>query len=183
LNSYCCASRSSTEGYQPINGQNGEGWTFDAYISYAEDDYRWVLDHLLPDIDSGELDKPFNGQFKLFFHDRDSVPGSSVISSISDNMEKSKKVIIVLTKKYLSHAQHQFEIDLAVKLKVEGTINDIIVINVENVPFKRIPKSLQVKVSRNEFLMWEDEENARNVFKERLKRELSRVVEAAEVVV
>lgn len=183
LNSWCCASRNTKEGYQAINGVNGDGWTFDAYISYAEDDYRWVVNHLLPDIDSGELDRPFNGQFRLFFSDRDSVPGSSVISSISDNMEISKKVIIVLTKKYLSNAQHKFEIDLAVQLKFEGIINDIIVVNVEGVPFMRIPQSLQRKVSREEFLMWENEENARNVFKDQLKRELSKVVKATEVVV
>ncbi|XP_061197974.1 insulin-like growth factor-binding protein complex acid labile subunit [Saccostrea echinata] len=183
LNSYCCSSRSTRDGYQKVNGLDGDGWVYDAYLSYADDDYVWVLHHLLPDIDLGELtpETPFNGQFRLYFYDRDSIPGSSMISSISDNIERSKKVIIVLTKEYLSSAKHKFEIDLAVKLKSDGVIDDIIVINVEGVPFKCIPKSLQRKISREEFLLWENEDNAKKVFKEKLKRELNKVTKATEV--
>lgn len=176
------ASQRSKAGYEPINGHVYE---FDAYISYADDDYQWVLHHLMPDIDSGELSEEvrFSGEFKLYFKERDETAGSHIISNISDNIEKSKKVIIVLTEKYLSSALHQFEIELAVRLKFERVIEDIIVINVGGVRYKRIPKSLQRKISKDEFLLWENEENAIKVFKERLKNELRRETITREVIV
>lgn len=178
----CCVV--SEARYQPINYQDGQELVFDAYISYADDDYKWVLEQLLPDIDSGELSpgEPFKGEFKLYFHDRDSVPGSSMISSISDNIEMSRKVIIVLTEKYLSSARHKFEIDLAVMLKSQGVIDDIIVINVCGVSFACIPKSLQRKVSKDEFLLWKDDVDAIWLFKQRLKAELKRMKDVTEVI-
>ena len=107
----CCRLKchgSSSHGYQrlPLNAEDRQGWSYDAYISYSGDDYDWVLKHLLPGIDFGELteEQPFKEEF---FHDRDSVPGSSVSSNMLDNMEKIKKVIIVLTKKYLSSDQYK----------------------------------------------------------------------------
>nr|XP_022335983.1 toll-like receptor 2 type-2 [Crassostrea virginica] len=184
----CCrliCHDSSSHGYQPLNAEDGQGWSYDAYISYSGDDYDWVLQHLLPGIDSGELteEQLFNGEFKLFFHDRDSVPGSSVMSNITDNMEESKKVIIVLTKKYLSSDLYKFEIELAVKLKTDGTIDDIIVVNVSGVPDSKIPKCLHRKVAKNDFLEWEEDENAMQVFKQRLIDQLRRVGGATEVIV
>ncbi|XP_022342396.2 uncharacterized protein LOC111136087 [Crassostrea virginica] len=185
LKSHCSRSHQTKAGYQALNGEDGQGWAYDAYISYSGDDYLWVLKHLLPGIDSGELkeEQPFNGEFKLFFHDRDSLPGSSVMSNITDNMEKSKKVIIVLTEEYLSSDQYKFEIELAVKLKTESIIDDIIVVNVSGVPFDKIPKCLHRRVSKNDFLEWEEEENAMQVFKQRLIDQLRRVGGAREVVV
>ena len=73
------------------------------------------------------------------------------MSNINDNMEKSKKVIIVLTKKYLSSDQYKFEIELAVKLKTDGTIDDIIVVNVSGVPYSKIPKCLRRKFLKKWF--------------------------------
>ncbi|XP_065934646.1 toll-like receptor 13 [Magallana gigas] len=182
LKNSCMAPRSRA-GYQPINSEHG--WKYDAYLSYADEDYQWILENLLPGIDSGELSpgETFNGEFRLYFNDRDSVPGSSMISNISDNIEMSRKVIIVLTKKYLSSAQHTFEIDLAVMLKLKDIIDDIIVINVLGVPYQSIPKSLQRKVSRDEFLLWEDEVNARRVFKQRLIEALTSKRKTREVIV
>lgn len=167
------APLSGKAGYQSINSQHG--WTFDAYLSYADEDYQWILENLLPDIDSGELspEEKFNGEFRLYFNDRDSVPGSSMISNISDNIEVSKKVIIVLTEKYLSSAKHKFKIDLAEWLKSLDTIDDIIVIKLRDVPYASIPKSLQRKVYRNEFLLWEDNVDAKKSFKLKLKEALT----------
>ena len=107
----CCRLKchgSSSHGYQrlPLNAEDRQGWSYDAYISYSGDDYDWVLKHLLPGIDFGELTEEQPSK-EEFFHDRDSVPGSSASSNMLDNMEKIKTVIIVLTKKYLSSDQYK----------------------------------------------------------------------------
>ena len=73
------------------------------------------------------------------------------MSNINDNMEKNKKVIIVLTKKYLSSDQYKFEIELAVKLKTDGTIDDIIVVNVSGVPYS---KFLSVYIEKSQKMIF-----------------------------
>ena len=52
---------------------------FDAYISCSEHDNPWVLHHLLPGIDNGQLndDTPFGGEFRLYYDERDSEAGES----------------------------------------------------------------------------------------------------------
>nr|XP_011414273.2 leucine-rich repeat-containing protein 15-like [Crassostrea gigas]XP_011414275.2 leucine-rich repeat-containing protein 15-like [Crassostrea gigas] len=173
----CMGSERSKNGYQPING-----YVFDAYISNADEDDKWVIEQLLPDIDSGELTE-VHGDFKLYFKARDAIPGKRDFYNILVNIKISKKVIIVLTEEYISSDLHQFEIDLAVSLKYKGEIADIIVINVGGVPYKRIPSSLEPKISKDEFLLWENKESAIKVFKERLQNELRRETITKHVVV
>ena len=50
---------------------------FDAYVSCSESDRPWALRNLLPGIDSGQLNDnfKFEGDFHLYYEDRDSEPG------------------------------------------------------------------------------------------------------------
>ena len=53
---------------------------YDAYISCAENDKKWVLENLLPGVDRGKIDDDnvFGGNFDLYFEDRDAEPGKFV---------------------------------------------------------------------------------------------------------
>lgn len=57
---------------------------FDAYISCSDQDKPWVLRHLFPGIDNGQLndENRFGGSFKLYFDERDSEAGNLVISQL-----------------------------------------------------------------------------------------------------
>ena len=57
---------------------NDQGF-YDAYISCCDQEYDWVLRHLLPEIDNGRLndDNIFGGDFKLYYDPRDQEPGKT----------------------------------------------------------------------------------------------------------
>ena len=63
--------------YGAINDQD----LYDAYISCSDQDYDWVLHHLLPGIDYGRYDDDnvFGGDFKLYYDPRDQQPGNKFL--------------------------------------------------------------------------------------------------------
>ena len=60
-----------------VDGKLAQEGQFDAYVSVSEHDKDWALEHLLPGIDNGQRDDdhPFLGRFKLYYEDRDAIPG------------------------------------------------------------------------------------------------------------
>ena len=67
----------------PHNGTNYgtiPDHTYDAYVSCSMSDRDWALQHLLPGIDRGQLNKDhkFGGEFRLYYEDRDAEPGTEL---------------------------------------------------------------------------------------------------------
>ena len=73
--------------YGAINDQR----IYDAYISCSDEEYDWVLHHLLPGIDNGfyDEDNVFGGDFKLYFDPRDKDPGN--MFSNNYNVKKTQR--------------------------------------------------------------------------------------------
>ncbi|VDH97763.1 Hypothetical predicted protein [Mytilus galloprovincialis] len=159
-------------GYQKINGDVNQ---YDAYISSASDNYQWVLKNIFPGIDSGDLDtEKFGGEFKLYFEDRDAVPGKAEVYNIIENMEASRTVLIILTKEYMAKERYKFEIITAIDLLEKGKISDILIVNVDGLTARHVPRLLLRKMERHDFLTWEDSEEAKITFKEQLADGLRR---------
>ena len=59
---------------------DGDQYLYDAYISCNDNDYDWVMQHLLPGVDNGRYDKEtiYGGDFKLYFDPRDCDPGKLI---------------------------------------------------------------------------------------------------------
>lgn len=166
--------KSNVDGYEKLNGTT---WQYDAYISSSDEDYQWVLSNLLPGIDNGKGNREnedFGGEFKLYFSERDSTAGKANVHNMYDNMEVSRVFLIILTKSYISKEWHEFEILTASELLYKGMISDIIIINVEGVTAKDVPKLLRRKMERHDFIQWEKSEDAKLTFQEQLIDRLSR---------
>ena len=158
--------------YQRIDGETNN---YDAYISCADDDYQWVLQNILPGIDNGNYNGfEFGGEFNLYFEPRDGLPGTPVVGSIIENMEASRVVLIVLTKEYTSKERYTFEIICAIDLLDRGDISDIIIVNVDGLTPGHVPRLLRRKMEKNDFIEWENSEEAKQTFKEELVDALRR---------
>ena len=178
----CCRRRQQNGDYKRLPGENR---VYDAYISACDADDRWVLDNLLPDIDCDNRgERPFNGRYRLYFDARDNDPGMWIVENIQKHMRMSRTVVIVLTDNYLSNQRYSyFELQLAIEMRKENEIEKIIVIKVGDVSVHRIPKILYFMMENRKFLEWEDVENAKRAFKERLQDMLAEpITELAEVV-
>ena len=169
----CRKSAGSKKGeYQRIDGETNN---YDAYISCADDDFQWILQNILPGIDDGNhSSSEFGGEFKLYFEPRDGLPGTPFVDSIIENMEASRVVLIVLTKGYTSKERYTFEIICAIDLLDRGDISDIIIVNVDGLTPRHVPRLLRRKMEKHDFIAWENSEEAKQTFKEELVDALRR---------
>ena len=97
--------------------------------------------------------------------------GVSMVANIFEHMSRSRKLIVVLTRNYCNGI-NEFELDQAVTLCLEGKLEDIIVIKAGDVPAKRVPVHLYTQMRNEKFIEWEDDENAIDTFKGKLKDRL-----------
>ncbi|XP_067937206.1 toll-like receptor 13 [Watersipora subatra] len=90
---------------------------YDAYIMYdssSEEDQLWVTKDLRLAIeDYATTDNPSTTDLKLYITDRDALPGSNVYTEMIKAMEKSRKIIIVLSNSFLRRPLCKGQADLA----------------------------------------------------------------------
>ena len=80
-------------------------------------------------------------------------------------------MIVVLTRNYCNGI-NEFELDQAMALQREGKLDDIIVVKIGDVPANRVPVHLYTQMRNGTFLEWEDDIDAIDTFKGKLKDRL-----------
>nr|XP_033805750.1 interleukin-18 receptor 1-like [Geotrypetes seraphini]XP_033805751.1 interleukin-18 receptor 1-like [Geotrypetes seraphini]XP_033805752.1 interleukin-18 receptor 1-like [Geotrypetes seraphini] len=121
---------------------------FDAYVSYlneymlaSEEEREFVL-QILPNA----LEKHFG--YKLCIFERDVTPGGAIVDDIHSFIEKSRRLIIVLTRNYMSDkAMYEIESGLHIAL-VEKKIQVILIEFKPLRDFKFIPDALSLLQSK-----------------------------------
>ena len=81
-------------------------------------------------------------------------------------------MIVVLTQHYLNDGMNIFELDQATTLYHDQELDDIIVIKVGDVPARRVPAHLYTQMRTGRFLEWDNDNNAIETFKDKLKDRL-----------
>ncbi|XP_030057305.1 interleukin-18 receptor 1 [Microcaecilia unicolor] len=142
--------------YRDLMGRDetlADGKEFDAYVSYlnecmlaSEDEREFVL-QILPNI----LENHYG--YKLCIFERDVTPGGAIVDDIHSFIEKSRRLIIILTRNYMSDkAMYEIESGLHIAL-VEKKIQVILIEFKPLRDFKFIPESLSLLKS-NRIVKW-----------------------------
>ena len=76
---------------------------FDAFVSYAHADFKWVCDELVPRLENRE--RPF----RLCVHERDFLGGADVVENIIASIETSRRTLVVLSNAYIQSEWCRFE--------------------------------------------------------------------------
>uniref|UniRef100_A0A8C0X9T5 Interleukin-18 receptor 1 n=1 Tax=Castor canadensis TaxID=51338 RepID=A0A8C0X9T5_CASCN len=134
-----------------------DGKTYDAFVSYLKDchpengeEYAFAVE-TLPKV----LEKHFG--YKLCIFERDIVPGGAVIDEIHSLIEKSRRLIIVLSKSYIGNeVRYELESELHEAL-VERKIKIILIEFTPVSDFTFLPQSLELLKSHR-VLRWKAEE-------------------------
>nr|KAG5700708.1 hypothetical protein BaRGS_029073 [Batillaria attramentaria] len=98
--------------YEAFRGR-GDRWRrlqadhfqYDVFVSYAEKDFHWVQQHLVPELEDRR-------GLKLCLHQRDFIPGKHIVDNIADCVESSKKVMMVFSSDFAKSPWCQFELTL-----------------------------------------------------------------------
>ncbi|XP_046644826.1 toll-like receptor Tollo isoform X1 [Daphnia pulicaria] len=150
---------------------------FDAFISFNEQDRSWVYTHLVPQLESSDpsdsgdcVVKPF----RLCIHDRDFTVGQRITENIIENIAKSRKVIIVLSRGYVESKWCQFELHLSQHRLLESERRDaLVLILLEDVPKQQQNAGLRYLMSTRTYLAWRSDQEGQKLFWLRLRQVLT----------
>ncbi|XP_049645779.1 toll-like receptor 6 [Suncus etruscus] len=132
---------------------------FHAFISYSEHDSAWVKNELLPNLEKEDI--------QVCLHERNFVPGKSIVENIINCIEKSYKSIFVLSPHFVQSEWCHYELYFAHhNLFHEGSDN-LILILLEPILQDCIPNKyhkLRSLMAQRTYLEWPKEKNKHGLF-------------------
>uniref|UniRef100_A0A8D8XC32 Protein toll n=1 Tax=Cacopsylla melanoneura TaxID=428564 RepID=A0A8D8XC32_9HEMI len=121
---------------------------YDAFVSYNEEDFRFVVKTLIP-----ELEK----SFRICHHERDFVPGEFITEQIHEKVSQSRRTIIVLTEHFLKSRWCDLEFRTAhAQAMKDNCARVIILIYGDMPPQEAMPEKMKTYMSMNTYIKWGD---------------------------
>ncbi|NXM94700.1 TLR1 protein, partial [Sylvia borin] len=151
-------------------GDQGSVLQFHAFISYSERDSLWVKNELIPNLEKGE------GCIQLCQHERNFIPGKSIVENIIDCIEKSYKSIFVLSPNFVQSEWCHYELYFAHHKLFSENSNSLILILLEPIPPYLIPAryhKLKALMAKRTYLEWPMERSKRALFWANLRAAIS----------
>ncbi|XP_013411236.1 toll-like receptor 3 [Lingula anatina] len=140
--------------------------TYDAIAMYSPTSVTWIKKHLIPNLERGE-----DIRFKLCINDRDYIVGDPLVDNVETNMEKSRRILFLLTREYFESQLHETEINLAQVKLFDGFVDKIIFVFLEEVPKTTFKEPLKTMMRHGNCLHWPRKKRVRErtIFWKRLK--------------
>nr|XP_002709316.1 toll-like receptor 1 isoform X1 [Oryctolagus cuniculus] len=132
---------------------------FHAFISYSGHDSAWVKSELVPNLEKEDI--------QICLHERDFVPGKSIVENIINCIEKSYKSIFVLSPNFVQSEWCHYELYFAHHNLFHEGSNNLILILLEPIPQYSIPNSyhkLKTLMARRTYLEWPKEKTKHGLF-------------------
>ncbi|XP_066041710.1 toll-like receptor 1 [Chamaea fasciata] len=151
-------------------GDQGPVLQFHAFISYSERDSLWVKNELIPNLEKGE------GCIQLCQHERNFIPGKSIVENIINCIEKSYKSIFVLSPNFVQSEWCHYELYFAHHKLFSENSNSLILILLEPIPPYLIPAryhKLKALMAKRTYLEWPKERSKRALFWANLRAAIS----------
>ena len=145
-----------------------ENFTYDVFVSSAEEDEAWVLEELLPTLE-GRLG------LQVCFHKRDFVPGKNILNNIVDSVKGSKKFLMVFSKDFAASRWCQFELDLCLG-HVFDNDDDLIVTCLDDVLSRDLTNTMTAVLRTITYIQWQQDPLASASFWRRLERALHQIL-------
>ena len=160
-------AKSRYRGYNLIPGEPIE-YKYDAFVSYAEDDYLFVKDSVVAELEE------IRG-LKLCLHQRDFLPGNYIAENILQAIKNSRLIVIVLTDTFLNSKWCIYEYNMARMESIysRNGENFIVCVMLKEINDKYLSPDLIETLDSETFLKYPQEENEKPYFWEMLNRALS----------
>ena len=130
---------------------------------------------------SGSSESSTESNLKVCLHERDFEVGTPITENIIECVDRSRKIIVVVSKKYLESQWCLFEMNLAYHRLVEARRKSFVVILLEEIPLGSRTKVLNYLMRSRTYLEWPrsdsqqspSTEQEQKLFWKRLKRSLA----------
>lgn len=118
---------------------------YDAFVSYSQDNYKWIVDTLVPRLEGGEK------KYRLCLHFRDFPGGEAVVDNIPWAIRLSRCSILVLSRDFLAKEWCILELRAAFQ-RLLLMANRLIVIATEDIQMDELTPDLRAYISAHEYL-------------------------------
>jgi len=149
--------------YAGVTQNEGENSRYHAFISYANQDEKWVTDCLLPKLVDEWATNVCTSQ--------DFTPGRPIFTNIADAMSNSTYIILVVTKSFARSQWCDFEMHMA--LSKDPT--KVVVCYMQEVQYRNMSKSLRFLLKTVNYIEWGRDARIQRMFWERLRLSLEHV--------
>ncbi|KAG8005905.1 Toll-like receptor 2 type-1 [Nibea albiflora] len=153
--------------------------SFDAFVSYSEQDARWVENFLVPELEEprDNDEESVNHQpLTLCLHKRDFLPGHWIVDNIMSAMERSRRTVFILSENFVQSDWCRYELDFSHFWLFDGNAGgEAILILLEPLSKDDIPKrfcKLRKLMSSTTYLEWPQEEEKIGEFWRSLRKAL-----------
>ncbi|XP_052749035.1 toll-like receptor 13 [Galleria mellonella] len=145
--------------------EEGKIYNYDVFVSYCNGDRNWMLDHLLPHLET-------ECSVSVCLHERDFQVGLSILENIVSCMDRSRTIMLVISKQFLRSQWCQFEMHLAQHRLLETRREDLILVLLEEIPRSLRPTTLHYLMLTKTYIVWPKVSSEQTVFWKRLKKSL-----------
>ncbi|XP_053388022.1 toll-like receptor 4 [Mercenaria mercenaria] len=145
-------------GYNRLNNDLNEDFTYDAFISYANENLRFILDKIIPRLEEQEM--------KLCLHDRDFLPGNNIADNIIEAIRNSRKTVVILSKEFLKSKWCLYEFNMARMESIysRGGENCLVVVMFEDVPTRNMTTEMLQWIKSNTYIEYTTEREGELLF-------------------
>ncbi|XP_076452286.1 toll-like receptor 2 type-2 [Babylonia areolata] len=145
-----------------------EHFTYDVFLSCAEEDEDWVLRHLLPHLEGRQ-------GLRACFHKRDFLPGKNILDNIVDSVKSSKKFVLVFSKHFALSRWCQFELDLCLGHVLDND-DALVVILLDDASSRDLTSTMKAVLGTMTYIQWQECPDVRAWFWRRLELSLAEIM-------
>jgi hypothetical protein len=143
-------------------------YTYDAFISYEDEDRFFVHEDLLKMLEE-------ESGFKLCIHKRDFLPGIDISENITSAIHNSRKVIVIMSNNYLDSYWCMFEYNMSrlESIYSRNKENILYLVFLEQLSAKDLPLIILELVQTQSYIEYPNDEYGNTVFWDKLRDALS----------
>ncbi|XP_052072798.1 toll-like receptor 13 [Mytilus californianus] len=122
---------------------------FDAFVVYCDSDRQWVHNDLIKRLEGNEL--------KICIHHRDFQIGEPIINNIEKFMNKSWKIIVVMSNDFAKSEWCQWEVNLALERRRRQGMNALVLIMYRQIDSKHMTSGLRTLLNTTPHLIFTED--------------------------
>ncbi|XP_054454209.1 toll-like receptor 1 [Anoplopoma fimbria] len=137
------------------------GVEFHAFVSYSQHDADWVQNFLLPNLEGD------TGGLRICHHEKNFVPGKTIVENIIACVEKSRRSVFVLSAHFVKSEWCHYELYFASHQRLAWGTDSVVLVLLEPLPQYLIPsKYYQLKsmMGRHTYLEWPQDRAKHRLF-------------------
>lgn len=150
---------------EAIRGSASKHYQYDAFVSYSGTDEPWVMDELLPNLET--RGPPF---LRLCLHSRDFHLGVDIVENITKSLYRSRHTLCLVSRHYLRSKWCSLEMKLATHRLLAEHRDVLIVVFLEKIPPKMLSAHHRLArfVKRKTYIDWPQDPQQQVAFWDRL---------------